>query len=211
MRRNAFTLIELLVVIGIISILAAIALPNFMNATTKSRVVQAKMDLRSVATALTSYRLDHNKYPRVKNPLEFFAVYLLPELTSPVSYLNPIRLKDPFGPVHEYEEPMRVEDSFVAAEEYKLVLNSYTYTHYPSFAILQGNRDLLKEGFCLASVGPDKQDSYIVDYPFPKYYRYPGDSVRDSVYNPSNGLISPGDIGFFGGDLPGGVNGLIGG
>lgn len=66
-----------------------------------------------------------------------------------------------------------------------------------------------REGFVAASVGPDRQDSFIVDVPFPRFYRFPSDSVQDSFYDPSNGLYSFGDIGFFGGDIP--VQGLYGG
>jgi len=64
MKNNGFTLLELLVVVGIIGILAAIAVPNYRDAVSKSRIVLVQMDLRTLGTALHSYRLDHNIYPR---------------------------------------------------------------------------------------------------------------------------------------------------
>src|SRR5690349_3216597 len=60
---RAFTLIELLIVVAIIAILAAIAVPNFLEAQTRAKVTRVKNDLRTVATALETYRLDNSGYP----------------------------------------------------------------------------------------------------------------------------------------------------
>ena len=43
--------------------LAAIALPNFLEAQVRSKVSRVKNDLRTVAVALESYRLDNTAYP----------------------------------------------------------------------------------------------------------------------------------------------------
>jgi prepilin-type N-terminal cleavage/methylation domain-containing protein len=61
--RRGFTLIELLIVVAIIAILAAIAVPNFLEAQTRSKVARVKNDLRAIATGIESYRVDHNSYP----------------------------------------------------------------------------------------------------------------------------------------------------
>ncbi len=60
---RAFTLIELLIVVAIIAILAAIAVPNFLEAQTRSKVSRAKTDMRSLCVAIESYRTDNNGYP----------------------------------------------------------------------------------------------------------------------------------------------------
>src|SRR5690349_20606778 len=54
-REGGFTLIELLVVIIIIGILAAIAIPVFLNQRKKGYDAQVKADLRNAATAQETY------------------------------------------------------------------------------------------------------------------------------------------------------------
>ena len=62
-KLRAFTLIELLIVVAIIAILAAIAVPNFLEAQVRSKVSRVKSDMRSLATGLESYYIDNNQYP----------------------------------------------------------------------------------------------------------------------------------------------------
>ncbi|MHB8658504.1 MAG: prepilin-type N-terminal cleavage/methylation domain-containing protein [Solirubrobacteraceae bacterium] len=58
--EKGFTLIELLVVILIIGILAAIAIPSFLNQRTKASDAQAKEMARTAQTAAETYATDHN-------------------------------------------------------------------------------------------------------------------------------------------------------
>ena len=61
-REGGFTLIELLVVIIIIGILAAIAIPVFLNQRQKGYDAQAKSDARNLATLEETYMTDNNFY-----------------------------------------------------------------------------------------------------------------------------------------------------
>ncbi len=71
MKRYGFTLIELLIVVAIIAILAAIAVPNFLEAQTRAKVSRAEADQRTLATALEAYASDNNnKYPPSGIPQE---------------------------------------------------------------------------------------------------------------------------------------------
>jgi prepilin-type N-terminal cleavage/methylation domain-containing protein len=108
-RRHAFTLIELLIVVAIIAILAAIAVPNFLEAQTRAKVARTLADMRTLATALESYAVDYNKYPphgqlTPGQPIEYPAVtstldglvYLSSAITTPVAYMTSM-LEDPFA------------------------------------------------------------------------------------------------------------------
>lgn len=84
MKRRGFTLIELMVVIAIIIILAAIAIPNYLNMTARAKKSRVASDFNAIATALESYRTDWNTYPVVsaKSIMDTAAGGLMSELTG---------------------------------------------------------------------------------------------------------------------------------
>ena len=55
---GGFTLIELLIVVAIIAILAAIAVPNFLEAQARAKVARAMTELRTLHMAITAYMVD---------------------------------------------------------------------------------------------------------------------------------------------------------
>ena len=108
--KKAFTLIELLIVVAIIAILAAIAVPNFLEAQTRAKISRAKADMRTLATGLESYAVDNNKYPPCNNNITCgrrpdnagnipaTEHEVLEWISSPIAYVTNGFVPDPFRP-----------------------------------------------------------------------------------------------------------------
>ncbi|MFH1742456.1 MAG: prepilin-type N-terminal cleavage/methylation domain-containing protein [bacterium] len=63
MKQSAFTLIELLIVVAIIGILAAIAVPNFMNARIRAMVAHSRSEQRTYLNVQKMYLMDNGDVP----------------------------------------------------------------------------------------------------------------------------------------------------
>lgn len=168
-QSRGFTLIELLIVVAIIAILAAIAIPNFLEAQIRSKVARVKADIRTVATGLEAYHVDHNRYPvdtRDAGPdnggIDFTFWFATP-ITTPIAYLTS-HPKDPFWTVGPDQ-----------------------YFQYGSS----------KSRWIVASVGPDLDSLDRGDIKerldFPETL-YDFSLLELKFYDPTNGTISDGDV-----------------
>jgi prepilin-type N-terminal cleavage/methylation domain-containing protein len=182
-----FTLIELLIVVAIIAILAAIAVPNFLEAQTRAKVARVQSDERSLATALESYAVDTKGYPlsdvgqgNETNPA-YVPVHALPPpqgngragqvagvpywmcfLTTPVSYITVL----PYDP---FSSPAKVPASAASAvkDHFKLYTgNTVGDDNTGAFA--------KRSNWALLSVGPSRainlNNPPAIDYT-PKYIK----------------------------------------
>ncbi|MDX2176157.1 MAG: prepilin-type N-terminal cleavage/methylation domain-containing protein [Candidatus Sumerlaeia bacterium] len=201
--RHGFTLIELLIVVAIIAILAAIAVPNFLQAQTRSKVSRALSDLRTMRTAVEAYAVDWNRYPRFTWPCAHFndrwdgfqvAGTLPTSITSPIGYLSTIPL-DPFAQGTEFTKG---DKYYAYAAEYWMewmfadsrVQKPCVVEEAPTLVFLVGNRRVARQvrqyfgGYYLWCTGPagtqvtaqGNVDTYFLQY------------------DPTNGTISPGRI-----------------
>ncbi len=192
---RAFTLIELLIVVAIIGILAAIAVPNFLNAQVRAKVSRTLADFRSLGTALESYYIDYQDFPRDFNDqppgyapnfpdtivYSQSASTRLISLTTPINYMGTIP-KDPFTKTVSWYEFFAGP---TAAEKFPLSIASYMYVSYqgdPAPPIT--NKHWSGDAWGLGTIGPDG------DYDS-------GFNTEMGFYTASNGTLSSGDIMYF--------------
>ena len=180
-KKRAFTLIELLIVVAIIGILAAIAVPNFMNARVRAKVAQTKSNMKAIETALGMYRIDYTGYPYWPERVTMAETYRF--LTTPIAYLNENPV-DPF--LYQKKDEPEILKVFEGSRE-------IDYVPYDSKGILcmflsSGSKGPAE--WMLVSLGPDKcQFIEARDCG-------PNSEIPNTVwsYNPSNGVYSPGDL-----------------
>lgn len=91
--QSGFTLIELLITVAIIGLIAAIAVPNLLNAINRGKQKRTMADMRSMATAVESYAVDNTVYPTATD------VASLAGSIEPV-YMDPVPVLDGWG--HAY-------------------------------------------------------------------------------------------------------------
>lgn len=200
MPGSGFTLIELLIVVAIIAILAAIAVPNFLEAQTRAKVSRVKADMRSMATGIESYRVDNNNFGRTSRPAGMTRTQVNSMLTTPISYITSV-FPDTFNKVDadpldrvlifwaknpngdNISTPMGQLDA--TAPPYSTAADSF-FVNYPNFySISVSPHNYTDSGaWLLFSAGPDQ--TFSVTAP-----TYPGAFVE---YDPTNGTVSYGDV-----------------
>ena len=95
-KESGFTLIELLIVIAIIGILAAIAIPNLLNAVQRGKQKRTMADMRSLATAVEAYAVDNNNYVSGTCAPGVFTTYnTTPMDSNSLSALSPTYIGNP--------------------------------------------------------------------------------------------------------------------
>ena len=200
--KRAFTLIELLIVVAIIAILAAIAVPNFLEAQVRAKVSRVKADQRSMATAIESYAVDWNRCPLANNELtkapnanysSCISDYLNPlwsnqvaqtKLTTPVAYMTSIPM-DPFkaGGV------VNIKTGKAGFGDY------FTYNGYVCSTLNANHKDARAMGYTwsLESPGPSRNTGGGgVKTLLGLENTNPGTTT--SAYDPSNGTVSWGVV-----------------
>lgn len=208
MMRKAFTLIELLIVVAIIAILAAIAVPNFLEAQTRAKVSRAKADIRTLATALESYAVDTNAYPpdityatvTYVQGFDFtqggYYWYISNWITSPISYISSNNILDPFRDKRSTLSPEYLRFRYV-----NLAFGDTYYTSTPGSTVVGAVSSAANYRAAqsiwgrwrISSSGPDASAGAVVNGTalFDPTLGFPG---KLTIYDPTNGTVSPGDI-----------------
>ena len=221
--RLGFTLIELLIVIAIILILISIALPNFLEAQIRARVVNSQGELRSLETAIISYSLDHKRHMADGSELAQagFAInssegdrFVYSQLTTPTAYVKAI-------PLDEFNSADRaVDDAGAGAGSRNSANNVYRYYAARWRCLASGHKspnplgeactaansrgivfsypfdpDLAFAGrWIVVSPGPDRSHGYGEWI----MYKPQLQAGNPRTYSPTNGTVSYGDLARYG-------------
>ncbi len=194
MKKRGFTLIELLIVVAIIGILAAIAVPNFLNAQVRAKLSRVMADMRNLSTAIEMYSFDNGRSP--VGSLEGVSLGLwtsemrraLKQLTTPVSYIAALP-NDPF---------MTTQYGTLESDTDR---RCFTYNSMENPNWRAGNYQYAYDvGFTWYMFSPGPSNSYGAPWPDyllaannPSYSGQP-DNPTDRVFETSNGLTSDGWI-----------------
>lgn len=183
--RKGLSLIELLIVLGILLILAGIAVENYLAASIRAQVSRVHSEFRTYATAIEMYRTDHNSIPRMAHHRFYgdpdfdyingngVAGVVTRVLSTPIAYMTTAHLVDPF---------------MTRREDAPLDERLYTYQVHPVYIARNPRSQFWPKAlefygeWRLGSVGPDQS----FDHRFANSAQLP--------YDPTNGLISLGNI-----------------
>lgn len=202
---KAFTLIELLIVVAIIAILAAIAVPNFLEAQTRAKISRSSADMRTIDTAIATYVVDYNNEPATDVPFgpppgsySSWWGFVSHLLTTPVAYLN-VRPQMPFRDKVVLSFWQQMGGTF-ANQPYTVIRDTGTSrwtvgqqvgfnSALPRVTISQQWRDLNDtSGYIIYTAGADSADGTVYGAP--------------QFYDATNGTISFGDVYRFGAGSP---------
>lgn len=214
--NRAFTLIELLIVVAIIAILAAIAVPNFLEAQTRSKIARASSDLRNVATALEAYAVDNNVYPYAESVLNTPWMppggaprvnpsnYQVGGLTTPIAYITSIPedvfrhgidgSPDSVAPVYYEKAGFNFVDGVLETDHpvqvpADAVAGGRLFGIGPDQPVTRDSETPRK--WLLFSLGPDLQNHLLApNGTLISRSRY----NLNNVYDPTNGTVSRGNV-----------------
>jgi type II secretory pathway pseudopilin PulG len=210
----------LLVVVAIIAVLAAVAIPNMLEAQIRAKTSRAVADIRTVATGLEAYCVDNGAYPMCNNEMldgwrpggdAGTDARYLERLSTPIAYISRPLLRDPFEPFGRHSDftPDNHQGLFADQTsdpdrerivEYKYGAVKADAGNGGGFANTAPEHPVAWIAYC---AGPDRT------YVAPRRMMESLDpaTVSAQFYDPTNGTVSYGDIWRAGGQTQPGING----
>lgn len=175
MKPRGFTLIELLIVVAIIGVLAAIAVPNFLNAQIRAKVAKVVAEERSIQEAYSMYYMDQNGWPPHLDGDDAQHKFV----TTPIAYLT-TSIFCPF--MNTYQGQNLTQWQYFKGQYH---VEPAQFWHLGQWGGLAANAPQYwsqqkNTGFFIISIGPD--------------YDYDQPNATANIYDSSNGMDSSGDI-----------------
>ncbi|MCX7047516.1 MAG: DUF3352 domain-containing protein [Candidatus Sumerlaeota bacterium] len=173
-----------------VAVMAAIAVPNFLEAQLRAKVSRSQADMRSLATALEAYFIDNGAYCPSSADSSFNlyggAALRHPELARQPTFVRPpqnpsIKMMSLTTPVAYIT---RFPDDPYAPEK------DITYSYYSCGSGM-------KSGWILWTPGPDKKYDLTAENITQLYdskILQPSDILLKHAYDPTNGTMSGGDL-----------------
>ncbi|MBN1866820.1 prepilin-type N-terminal cleavage/methylation domain-containing protein [Candidatus Sumerlaeota bacterium] len=192
MRKEGFTLIELLIVVAIIAILAAIAVPNFLEAQARAKVSRAKNDLRTCNVGVDSYLVDENDIPPDQLSPDWGPWPRPASVTEETGAGLDLRL----DPAYTAQNPERWRyRTYINWRRFTTPIAYITHVYIDPFSRVVPlayetlrNPETNKRAICLMSAaGPDRGIT-------PVGRRGSNTAFPRCIYDPSNGTVSSGDM-----------------
>jgi type II secretory pathway pseudopilin PulG len=210
-------MIELLMVVAIIAVLAAIGVPNFLEAQIRAKISRTRGDMAVVEAAIRAYHADHNAYPPNSPALrDLLTTFTGIGTVTPASLgLQPeagsYRPYETYGPYGSYQFPRSEAVDFsgnalavlttpIAYFDGQLHRDVFSFQRtyeekanlpflYFNFSEQRASDDGTR--WLLASPGPDHNVNF----------RNPAKGPW-ITYDPTNGTVSSGDLFLYGGKAP---------
>jgi general secretion pathway protein G len=101
---NGFTLIELMIVVVILGLLATMVMPKILDKPEQARRTKAKVDVRSIQSALAMFKTDTGRFPTTSEGLQALAANPGIRSYSKEGYLERVPA-DPWGNKYIYLSP----------------------------------------------------------------------------------------------------------
>jgi prepilin-type N-terminal cleavage/methylation domain-containing protein len=212
MLKRGFSLVELLIVVGLLTLLATLAIPNFVEAQNRAKRSRVANDLAELSKSIESYYIDYRAYPATDNSLtgagvnrnltdasRFFralptfrnraAGEELATLTTPVAYL-------PAYPNDIFAMSKAATFSYSTPDEFTLG-DGIVERGWIAWSVGPGRADNLDSGggysgpIGLVNVGVAGQTRIASNFYNPRTF-HPSPALINASYDPTNGTISPG-------------------
>lgn len=199
-NNNGFSLTELLIVTTILALISIISISNYEKASTTSKLAETRELFRFVSQGLESFKTDHGIYPydgySAGGPgMEGHGYwYLGPSLTTPVAYLPQCDYYDPYRRINidkrdSFSIGLNLRPRYTCTDSTWHII----YGQYTGRTTISIYRDDIFDGmggWRLLSGGPDQTmgpNGWDMGTNYPE-------SAIPIPYDPTNGLVSNGDV-----------------